>query len=86
MKKKIINYFKFFNELICFDLVSSPSTPGAYLFSNPDERSKYEENLEEEKKSKQNGRYRFIADSKPTKLWGTRPNKFFVFLTIFFTF
>jgi len=40
-------------ELICFDLVSSPSTPGAYLFSNPDERSKYEENLEEERKVKQ---------------------------------
>lgn len=37
-------------ELICFDLVSSPSTPGAYLFSNPDERKNYEENLEEEKK------------------------------------
>ena len=44
-------------ELICFDLVSSPSTPGAYLFSNPDERSKYEENLEEEIKSKQNNDY-----------------------------
>jgi hypothetical protein len=44
-------------ELICFDLVSSPSTPGAYLFSNPDERSKYEENLEEERKSKQNNEY-----------------------------
>jgi hypothetical protein len=44
-------------ELICFDLVSSPSTPGAYLFSNPDERSKYEENLEEERKSKQNNDY-----------------------------
>lgn len=41
-------------ELICFDLVSSPSTPGAYLFTNPDERSKYEENLEEEKKSREN--------------------------------
>jgi hypothetical protein len=40
-------------ELVCFDLVSSPSTPGAYLFSNPDERHKYEENLEEEKKIKQ---------------------------------
>ena len=40
-------------ELICFDLVSSPSTPGAYLFSNPDERSKYDENLEEEKKYKE---------------------------------
>jgi hypothetical protein len=40
-------------ELICFDLVSSPSTPGAYLFSNVDDRSKYEENLEEEKKYKQ---------------------------------
>ena len=44
-------------ELICFDLVSSPSTPGAYLFSNPDDRGKYEENLEEERKSKQNNEY-----------------------------
>jgi hypothetical protein len=41
-------------ELICFDLVSSPSTPGAYLFSNPDDRYKYEENLEEEKKLRNN--------------------------------
>jgi hypothetical protein len=40
-------------ELICFDLVSSPSTPGAYLFLNPDERNKYEENLDEEKQMKQ---------------------------------
>jgi hypothetical protein len=37
-------------ELICFDLVSSPSTPGAYLFRDKDERLKYEENLDEEKK------------------------------------
>jgi hypothetical protein len=37
-------------ELICFDLVSSPSTPGAYLFLNPEDRSKYDENLDEEKK------------------------------------
>lgn len=37
-------------ELICFDLVSSPSTPGAYLFSDANEREKYEENLEEEKR------------------------------------
>jgi hypothetical protein len=36
-------------ELICFDLVSSPSTPGAYLFSNVEERGNFEENLEEEK-------------------------------------
>jgi hypothetical protein len=40
-------------ELICFDLVSSPSTPGAYLFSNPEDRNKYEENLDEEKRMKQ---------------------------------
>ena len=40
-------------ELICFDLVSSPSTPGAYLFSNPEDRSKYEENLDEERKLRQ---------------------------------
>jgi hypothetical protein len=37
-------------ELICFDLVSSPSTPGAYLFLNKDDRFKYEENLDEERK------------------------------------
>jgi hypothetical protein len=37
-------------ELICFDLVSSPSTPGAYLFLNPEDRVNYEENLEEEKR------------------------------------
>ena len=39
-------------ELICFDLVSSPSTPGAYLFDDVSERENYEENLEEEKKLK----------------------------------
>ena len=38
------------SELICFDLVSSPSTPGAYLFRDKDERMNYEENLDEEKK------------------------------------
>jgi len=36
-------------ELICFDLVSSPSTPGAYLFLDKNDRLKYEENLDEEK-------------------------------------
>jgi hypothetical protein len=39
-------------ELICFDLVSSPSTPGAYLFTDPKERNNFEENLEEEKMSR----------------------------------
>jgi hypothetical protein len=37
-------------ELICFDLVSSPSTPGAYLFRDKDERMNFEENLDEEKR------------------------------------
>lgn len=37
-------------ELICFDLVSSPSTPGAYLFLNKDDRMNYDESLEEENK------------------------------------
>lgn len=37
-------------ELICFDLVSSPSTPGAYLFLNPEDRNNFEENLDEEKR------------------------------------
>lgn len=34
-------------ELVCFDLVSSPSTPGAYVFSDLDDRKKYEESVEE---------------------------------------
>ena len=39
-------------ELICFDLVWSPSTPGAYLFNEPNDRFNFEENLEEENKMK----------------------------------
>lgn len=37
-------------ELICFDLVHSPSTPGAYLFNKKEDRQLYDEKLEEEKK------------------------------------
>ena len=37
-------------ELVCFDLVSSPSTPGAYLFLDKNDRQKFDENLEEEKR------------------------------------
>ncbi len=33
-------------ELVCFDLVSSPSTPGAYVFSDPSEREQYQESEE----------------------------------------
>jgi len=32
-------------ELICFDLVSSPSTPGAYLFKNAEDKELYDESL-----------------------------------------
>ena len=35
-------------ELICFDLVSSPSTPGAYLFKNIDDMHLYDESLNRE--------------------------------------
>jgi hypothetical protein len=34
-------------ELVCFDLVSSPSTPGAYVFNDPSEREQYQENIQE---------------------------------------
>lgn len=30
-------------ELVCFDLVSSPSTPGAYVFNDPSEKEQYQE-------------------------------------------
>ncbi len=33
-------------ELVCFDLVSSPSTPGAYVFGDPSERDQYQESEE----------------------------------------
>jgi hypothetical protein len=35
-------------ELVCFDLVSSPSTPGAYVFSDLEDRIKYEETIPEQ--------------------------------------
>ena len=47
-------------ELICFDLVSSPSTPGAYLFLNKEDKHLYDENLEEEKKMSVE---RYVGDS-----------------------
>jgi hypothetical protein len=33
-------------ELVCFDLVSSPSTPGAYLIHSLDDRDKFDENID----------------------------------------
>ncbi|HOH61216.1 MAG TPA: hypothetical protein PK698_01855 [Bacilli bacterium] len=32
-------------ELVCFDLVSSPSTPGAYVFSDLNDKAKFEETI-----------------------------------------
>jgi hypothetical protein len=34
-------------ELVCFDLVSSPSTPGAYVFKDLGDREKYQESIQE---------------------------------------
>lgn len=47
-------------ELVCFDLVSSPSTPGAYVFQDPGDREKYEESIEEQP----------IVDERMSKLMG----------------
>lgn len=47
-------------ELICFDLVSSPSTPGAYIFSDPSEREQYQESKEEKP----------VTDNRMLKLMG----------------
>lgn len=41
-------------ELVCFDLVSSPSTPGAYVFSDLDDRTKYEEAIPQERPVEEN--------------------------------
>ncbi len=34
-------------ELVCFDLVSSPSTPGAYVFKDLNDRERYQESIDE---------------------------------------
>lgn len=34
-------------ELVCFDLVSSPSTPGAYVFQDMSDKDKFNETVEE---------------------------------------
>ena len=47
-------------ELVCFDLVSSPSTPGAYVFSDPSERDQFQEEVKE----------RPIVDDRMKKLMG----------------
>lgn len=51
-------------ELVCFDLVSSPSTPGAYVFSDPSDREKFEESIEEKP----------IIDDRMKKLMGKLDN------------
>lgn len=38
-------------ELICWDIVSSPSTPGSYLYNEPEERLKYDEKLKNNDKN-----------------------------------
>lgn len=38
-------------ELICWDIVSSPSTPGSYLYDNPEDRLKYDEKLKNNDKN-----------------------------------
>lgn len=51
-------------ELVCFDLVSSPSTPGAYVFQDPSDREKYEESVQEKP----------VVDERMSKLMGTLDN------------
>lgn len=41
-------------SLVGFDIVSSPSTPGGYIFSDPSERSQYEESIEDTNKKTSN--------------------------------
>ena len=47
-------------ELVCFDLVSSPSTPGAYVFTDLADRDQYQEAVEE----------KTVIDDRMKKLMG----------------
>ena len=43
-------------EMVCFDLVSSPSTPGAYLFHEEGDREKYAESIDEKEDDVKNNK------------------------------
>lgn len=47
-------------ELVCFDLVSSPSTPGAYVFKDEADKVKYQESVEE--KPQENNRMKSLMN------------------------
>lgn len=51
-------------ELVCFDLVSSPSTPGAYIFKDPSERDQFQEEVQEKP----------IVDDRMKRLMGKLDN------------
>jgi hypothetical protein len=51
-------------ELVCFDLVSSPSTPGAYVFQDLGDREQYQEAVEEKP----------VAEDRMRKLMGNLNN------------
>jgi hypothetical protein len=51
-------------ELVCFDLVSSPSTPGAYVFADPSERDQFQEEVNEKP----------MVDDRMKKLMGNLNN------------
>jgi hypothetical protein len=51
-------------ELVCFDLVSSPSTPGAYVFQDINDKDKFNETVEEKP----------IVDDRMRKLMGKLDN------------
>ena len=53
-------------ELVCFDLVSSPSTPGAYVFADQSEREQYQES--EEKKPQVDDRMKKLMGNLDTFL------------------
>jgi hypothetical protein len=54
-------------ELVCFDLVSSPSTPGAYVFKDVADRDQYQESIAEKP----------MVDDKIQRLMGKLDNFLF---------
>jgi hypothetical protein len=61
-------------ELVCYDLVSSPSTPGAYVFSDPSDRDQYQESIERNSVQPKTSDYNSVKDERMTKLMGKLNN------------
>lgn len=63
-------------ELICWDIVSSPSTPGSYLYTDIKDKDKFQDELEPEEKENEKNMPENLTSSNKNDKFVTAFNKF----------